>query len=179
MAKQPSSPDPFKPKPFTYVLGDEGNYDPLRKEQKQASQPDLNYFAFEVYTRQLIDKLVKPVIQKQIDDRGKVDQQEQEVARLKERCYQLELVFDQNQGRNKVFDYIDERLNSHIIKTKHEFASLQEQMTLHKQSLEEITMANHSMDLAFKDTLVKVDSFNEQLAELRTFTADQKLHLMK
>ena len=101
------------------------------------------------------------MIQRQIDDRTKVDKQELEITRIKDRCYQLELVFDQSQGRNKVFDYIDDRLNSHIIKTKHEFASVQEHLTLQKQTLEEILLASKSMDLALKDTRVKTDAVNE------------------
>ncbi len=42
-----------------------------------------------------------------------------ELQQLKDRCYALELVFDQHKGRNKVFDYIDDRLSNFIISTKH------------------------------------------------------------
>lgn len=58
---QPPATDPFKPKQFNYQLGDMQT-ESIKKEQLKASQPDINFFAFELNARQLLEKLLKPVI---------------------------------------------------------------------------------------------------------------------
>lgn len=80
---------------------------------------EVNYFAFDLQVKQLIDNLLRPVIDVQDKDRIKAEVNKVELKSLADRCHQLELVFDQNQGRNKVFDYIDDRLSNFIIASKH------------------------------------------------------------
>jgi hypothetical protein len=85
-----------------------------------AKPSEVNYFAFDLQVKQLIETLLRPMIDTQDKDRVKAEVNKLELKSLADRCHQLELVFDQNQGRNKVFDYIDDRLSNFIITTKHE-----------------------------------------------------------
>jgi hypothetical protein len=45
-------------------------------------------------------------------------------------------VFDQQQGRNRAFDYINERVNNHIILTKHTDSEIKENIHLIQTSLD-------------------------------------------
>ncbi len=53
--------DPLRPKLFAYKLGDV-TQDLVKKEKKSASSAEINYFTFELQARQLIEKLLSPLV---------------------------------------------------------------------------------------------------------------------
>ena len=53
----------FRPKSFTYGLG-ETTKNAVQKEQVKPTE--VNYFAFDLQVKQLIDKLLRPVIDAQV-----------------------------------------------------------------------------------------------------------------
>ena len=53
--------DPFKPTSFNYTLG-ETTTDAIKVVKAQPPS-EVNYFAFELESRSLIDKLLKPIIE--------------------------------------------------------------------------------------------------------------------
>lgn len=54
--------------------------------------------------------LVKPCIEKQLEDRQVMSELQLHFNRLSKRVQKIEACFNQQQGRNKVFDEINERI---------------------------------------------------------------------
>ena len=59
--------DPFRQKNFEYTFGEEtkGSI----KKVKAQPPSEVNFFAFELDSRKLIDSMLKPIIETQIEDR--------------------------------------------------------------------------------------------------------------
>ena len=72
--------DPFKPTSFSYTLG-ETTADTIKVVKAQPPS-EVNYFAFELESRTLIDKLLKPIIEEQNYNKTLVMAQKYEITRL-------------------------------------------------------------------------------------------------
>jgi hypothetical protein len=72
--------DPFKPQPFNYSLGEQTQNSVAKVKAQPPS--NVNFFAFELDSRNLIDQLLKPVISQQLEDRRQVLTQQSEIQRL-------------------------------------------------------------------------------------------------
>ena len=54
----------------------------------------------------------------QLADRLHVKKQAQEIEILSKRVNELEIIFDQSRGKNKAFDYINDRVTESLVYTK-------------------------------------------------------------
>lgn len=84
--------DPFKQQNFEYTLGEQSK-DSIAKV-KAHPPPGVNFFAFELDSRKLIEKLLEPIIESQKEDRKQVISQQKKIQKLQQRCTELEVVFD-------------------------------------------------------------------------------------
>ena len=70
----------------------------------------VNYYTFKTDMQDKMLDLVKPCIEKQLEDRQVMAELQLFFNRLSKRVQKIEACFNQQQGRNKVFDEINERI---------------------------------------------------------------------
>ena len=70
----------------------------------------VNYYTFKTDMQDKMLDLVKPCIEKQLEDRQVMSELQLHFNRLSKRVQKIEACFNQQQGRNKVFDEINERI---------------------------------------------------------------------
>jgi signal transduction histidine kinase len=70
----------------------------------------VNYFAFESDMRNKITDLLKPCLERQLEDREKSKELEVYFNKLSRRVQSIEAMFNQQRGRNQVFDMINDRI---------------------------------------------------------------------
>jgi hypothetical protein len=74
----------------------------------------LNYFAFEHEARDHISNLVKPVCDRQLEDRVRLEGIDVHLSNVSDRLEAIEVLYNMKKGKNVMLDALTDRINQAV-----------------------------------------------------------------